>query len=321
VIEDVLRRTRTDVTALTFIGAQRLGLLVAPPQIDAEVCERLPEVAQRTGCSVKLAQAMYEAIHRPLIRFVDVPDLSIDERVAAVAKRDSDDAPLAYLATLLAPLIVLTSDSHLIAEGIGHGDWLKTILLLRDLAQIDAMLWSGGRVAWLGVDLPMRAGDIVVRQLARSEVAQGLALGLVVGAVLYLRPQLRSAVRRRWARVEPVVTQLWNATVEGLEKRAEAERALRLRLVMAGTPPPAEAAAARLLAEHGGQLASAEIHKQLQRRGHDVSLTATRTVLRDHPAFVSIPGCGYQLGRSLPASSANAPHPAGDLYVGSRLTQ
>jgi hypothetical protein len=54
-IPDVFRRTRTDFSALTFVGEQKLAALVTPAHIDAKVREHLPEVAARTGCSVELA--------------------------------------------------------------------------------------------------------------------------------------------------------------------------------------------------------------------------------------------------------------------------
>jgi hypothetical protein len=84
---------------------------------------------------------------------------------------------------------------------------------------------------------------------------------------------------------------------EGFERRAEAEEALIARLVTVEAPPSPEAALARLLVERWEPVPSEEIHRELQLSGHDLSLTATRAMLRAHPGFVGVPGQGFQLGR------------------------
>jgi hypothetical protein len=83
---------------------------------------------------------------------------------------------------------------------------------------------------------------------------------------------------------------------EEFERRAEAEEALRPRLVTMEASRSPEAAAARLLVERWEPVPSEEIHRELQLSGHDLSLTATRAMLRDHPGFLGIPGQGFQLG-------------------------
>jgi hypothetical protein len=302
-IEDVLRRTRTEFTALTFLATQRLAALVAPTHIDAKVCERLPEVAEQTGVSVNLAMEVWEGIHRPLIRFVDLPTLWHDDRVAAVAGQDREDAPLAHLATLLAPTVVITRDRHLITAGLGQSDWLTTLLLLGELAQLDAMLWGGSRAVWLSLYLPGLGIGAIGRQPMGSELAGGIAIGVIVGAALFFPSELRAGATGAWKRAAPLLERLLEETTRAFDRRARAERALELRLVTATVPAAPEESTARLLIEHWDPIASEQIHERLLRSGHDISLGATRTMLRDHPAFVAIPGRGYQIGRSL---SANA---------------
>jgi len=297
-IEDVLRRTRSDFSAMTFLGKE-LASLVAPTYIDAEVLEHLPDVAEQTGCSADLAVSVYEQVHRPLVRFVEMPMLSHDPRVHAVAQVDRDDAQLAHLATLLAPAIVLTKDHHLTSAGIGDPDWLTTLLLLGELAELDTMLWGGSRAAWLSLYLPGLAVGAVGRQIARSEVILGIAIGIVISALIYGRPRLRTAAVGAWARIGPSIETLTALTADAMLKRAQAEQALSVRLVAPTTPVAVVARTARLLAEHREPIASEQIHGRLLRSGHDISLAAARTMLRDHPAFVSVRGRGYQLGRSL----------------------
>jgi predicted nucleic acid-binding protein len=304
VIEDVLRRTRSSFTAMTFVAMREWAVLAAPTHVDAEVREHLPQVATETGCSVELAVHVWETVHRSLIRFVDVPGASRDERVLAVARRDSDDAPLAHLAMLLAPSVVLTRDRHLTHEGIGQADWLTTIHLLGQLAELDALIWGGGRLAWLSVYLPALAVGGLGHQLMRSELALGLVIGVAVGAGLYLRPQMRAAATNAWTRVGPAVGRVAEATTRGLERRAQTAAALDSRLVTADGPSTPEAVTARLLIEHSQPLFGEQIHDQLQNRGHEISLAATRAMLRKHPSFVVVPGRGFQLGRAFGVSAS-----------------
>jgi hypothetical protein len=296
-MEDVLRRTRTDFTALTFVGEHKLAALLAPTHIDAKVREHLPGVAARTGCSVELAMHVYDVVHGRLVRFVDLPhELPNDQRVAAVAQRDAEDVPLAHLAMLVAPCVVLTGDGDLTDSGIGQPDWLNTVLMLKRLAELDAAVWGGGRFAGFGLYLPAVAIGGIGRQLLQSEFALGAAIGIAAGAAMYMRPQVRAAAAGAWGRVGPVLECAMEATARGFELRAEADAALRLRLVTVDAPPTAEQATARLLAEHWDPMPSADIHAELERRGHEMSLTATRALLREHPSFVSVPGQGFQLG-------------------------
>lgn len=237
-IPDVLRRTRADFSALTFVGEQKLAALVAPTHIDAKVREHLPEVAARKGCSVELAIHVWETVHRPLIRFVDLPsELPRDQRVAAVAQRDDEDGPLAHIAVLLAPCVVLTGDGDLTRHGIGQDDWLATILLLKRLSELDAALWGGSRFAGLALYLPALAVGSAGRFLLQSELALGATIGMAIGAVLYLRPELRAAGASAWARVGPVLERAAELVAQGIELRAQADAALQPRLVTATAPP------------------------------------------------------------------------------------
>jgi len=305
-IEDALWRAQTGFSALTYLAEEQLISVVAPAHVAAEVREHLPAVAARTGC--ESAIEVFEMAHLPLIHVVELPsELPADARVAGVAMRDADDAPLAHLATLLAPAVVLTRDRHLTREGFGDGDWLTTILLLRRLAELDTMFYGGSRFVWLfSIYLPGLGVTSLVRRLARSRIALGLALGLELGGAVWFRNQLRSAAADAWERVAPVLEQTTDAVTKMLEDRARIEEALQARLVLPALAPSAESAIARLLAERGGPVPSERIHAALIERGHDISLTMTRRTLRAHPSFVAVPGHGFQLGRTL-LSSIEAP--------------
>jgi hypothetical protein len=89
-----------------------------------------------------------------------------------------------------------------------------------------------------------------------------------------------------------------------LERRAQTAAALDSRLVTADGPSTPEAVTARLLIEHSQPLFGEQIHDQLQNRGHEISLAATRAMLRKHPSFVVVPGRGFQLGRAFGVSAS-----------------
>jgi hypothetical protein len=305
-IPDVLRRSRTDFSALTFVGEHKLAALVAPTHIDGKVREHLPQVAARTGCSVELAMHVWDTVHRPLIRFVDLAhEFPRDPRVAAVAQRDGEDGPLAHLAVLLAPSAVLTRDGDLTDAGIGQSDWLTTILVLKRLAELDAAVWGGSRFAWLCLYLPTLALASVGRRLVQSELALGATIGIAAGVVLFMGPQLRAAAESAWARVGPALERAMEAPVRGFELRAGADAALSSRLVALDSSATAEQAIARLLAEHWDPMPSVEIHAELVRRGHEMSLTATRAMLRERSALCPSPAVAFSSG----AASARRPSP------------
>jgi hypothetical protein len=45
------------------------------------------------------------------------------------------------------------------------------------------------------------------------------------------------------------------------------------------------------------------LNAELERRGNEMSLSATRAMLRSHPSFVAVHGQGFQLGRCLGSNS------------------
>jgi len=186
IIQDVLRRCRRPFTAMTFLSGQGFMSLLAPTHVHAEVCEHLPRVAASTGCSAELALHVWQTVHLPLIRFVDVPadglgDGFDDGRILSVEDADGDDAPFARLSLLVSPSATLTSDRDLTDAGIGDPDWLRTLLILGELAELEAMIWGGSVFAAVGLGLPAAGLVGLGRVIARSPLALGFALGFVFG--------------------------------------------------------------------------------------------------------------------------------------------
>jgi len=298
VIEDVLRRCRGPFTAMTFLPTRGFITLLAPTHVHGEVGEHLPRVAAMSGCSMELAMHVWETVYLPLIRFVDIPAADLDDgRVRAVDGGDGDDTPFARLSLLMAPSVALTRDRHLTSAGIGDPDWLQTLLILGDLAELESTIWGGSRLLVLCAYLPVAGVANLGRQIMRSELALAFVLGLAVGTGLFLRPQLRAAASATRERLGPAVGVAIEATSRGFEHSKQTEAALHSRLVAVDAPPTAEMDTARLLAEQDQPRSSADIHAHLQQCGYGITLTGTRTMLRNHPSFVAVSGRGFQLGR------------------------
>jgi predicted nucleic acid-binding protein len=299
-IEDVLRYARTGASTLTFLGEQEVAVLLAPTHIGAKVRQHLPRVAAQTDCPLDKALEAWEGVHARLLRLVDLPPSITDERAMVVASKDPEDGPLAQLAALVAPAVVLTRDKHLTRAGIGQADWLSTVLVLSELARIEESLWNGSRAFYLSLFLPARAIFAICQQVARSEVATGLVLGLAVGAALFLRQELKDKAINGWRRVEPGLANLAELAAEKFEEHARASSSLDSRLVLPVGPPTPDIVLARLLAERGRMMTSEALHGELCRAGFTVSVAQTRQMLASRPQFVGVPGRGYQLGRALP---------------------
>ncbi len=161
----------------------------------------------------------------------------------------------------------------------------------------------------------------LVRRLAQSKIALGLALGLLVGGLVWFRPRLRSAATTAWERVEPALEEISEAMMLALEDRARTDEALQARLVLPVSAATVESAVARFLVERGEAVPSELIHAELLRRDCDISLTATRQMLRARPMFAGARGRGYQLGRTLSSRSPVVRPVAGLRELNAGLTE
>jgi len=306
-IADVLKRSGTTFTALTYLAERELISIVAPRHVEDEVFRRLPKGALETNRDPARALETLMSVYLPLIRFVDLTTDLLDEPgVIRVAKRDGSDAPLAHLATLLSPCLVLSCDNDLAASGFGSGEnWLADVLLLGDLTELDAMVWGGGMTAYLAVALPSYGLWKLLSLLARSKVGLGVAGAIAIGGAIWFRPQLRGAVDSAVTRITPLIEEAAAVAGPVLEKRAVINAAYRSRLVLPSGAQTMESAAARYLVSRGHPVASELLHREMNDQGHDVSLTRLRAFLRAHPAFVAERGKGYQLGE--PSRRATSP--------------
>lgn len=288
----------TSFSILPLLAERKLITLVAPVHIETKVRLRLPEVATRTGADPDRALEVWETVHRPLMRFVEVGDLMIgDERVSRVALKDEEDVPVAQLGVLLAPSLVLTRDRHLTKAGIGERQWADALLVMRDLAELDGLMYGTAQGAVLATRLTGLALTEFSSFLRRSEVGIGVTLGVATFAALHLRPQLQATVVRLRNNGGPALERALGGMADAFERREAVDRRLQPTLVKCvGDDIPA-AAVARLLAERWVPTPMATLHAALAARGSRLTVDQIAQSLRAEAAFHLVRGRGWQLGR------------------------
>jgi hypothetical protein len=298
-IQDVLRRTHSSFGILPFLAERKLITLLAPIHIEAKVHLRLPEVATRIGANPDQAMEIWGTVHRRLMRFVDVGDLMRDDpRVSQVALNDPEDVAVAQLGVLLAPSLVLTQDKHLTTVGIGEPQWVDALHVLRELAELERLMYGAAQGAVLAARLTGLAIVEVVRFLRRSELGLGVSLGVAAYSALHMRPQLKSAARRVRTRGWPALERALAGMTDIFDRRDTVGRQLRPTLVQATLGEIPAAAVARVLAERGAPMTVATIHAALAARGSHLTFDQVAQTLRDEPPFELVRGRGWQLGHA-----------------------
>ncbi|MGA2469281.1 MAG: hypothetical protein ABSG64_01155 [Solirubrobacteraceae bacterium] len=306
-ISDVLRWARDGWTMLTALAEMGAIVLVTPSHIEDKVVKHLPRVAESGANPIdaEVALQVWENVHCTLVRFVDLPEWTLDPRyattidwLAGVAGADPEDAPAIYLAALLESSILLSRDHHHTDHGYGADDWLAILMLLGELAEEEPVLLAIGQMVGVSVGLPpvaLFAGGRLLWQ--RSPLALGFLFGLFVGSWIFARPQMRAGAEKLRAAVASAAITVSETTAPIAMKRSQLQAELDKYIVAIDTDDIAnEAAIARVLVGHDEPVPSHEVHKLVATRGSTLSLTGTRQLLRSHPAFVGVPGRGYTLG-------------------------
>ena len=300
-IADSIRRARGVFSLMPFLAERHLIRLLAADHIDGKVYARLPDACKKKR-DVDLAAVThaYETFHRPLLRLVQVGDLMLDDgRVGAVGLADAEDVPVAQLGVLLAPSLVLTRDPHLLDAGIGVEQWADALVLLKELVELDQMMWAGADGVMLSGALTVHGIGGLVRLLSRSELVLGVVLGLALGLGYWFRHELRQAPAKlresNWSALERVFTQAALAA----ERWEDADSRVRPTLVRPTTTETIEAVIARTLLQCGGPVPAVEVHHQLPCPWReDVVVDQVMVVLREQPAFELVRGRGWMLGHS-----------------------
>ncbi len=186
----------------TFTGIT----VFATREVVAETYRRFDEIAIARRIPVAHVERVWDEAFCPRIRVVNMSrvDAPSDGRVDDVARRDSDDAPTAKLAVLLAPCVLLTDNwDHFQAFGEKAPHPTRSIdtttgyaLDVRDLGEFLGMLNAGmipPRLAGVAV---FEGGKALVRWVGR-DVALAVAVMLLGGIVLYSRTDRGRQTRER----------------------------------------------------------------------------------------------------------------------------
>jgi hypothetical protein len=126
------------VTFLTRLGMTRIYV---PAHIPEKVEPHLATVARNRRVDIAIAYDVWHRVLRPLVWVVNLPPAGDgdDRRLPAVLAADAEDAPVAQLAVLLAPALLLTKDHHLLDAGLGVAKWADALGLVQQIAAVDTV--------------------------------------------------------------------------------------------------------------------------------------------------------------------------------------
>ncbi len=308
-ISDVLHFVDTGFSFLTLLASKQIITLVAPAHIRGKVEQHLPVVAAQRRRSAVAALRTWSRVHEPLMQFVELPSIGPEDhrRVLAVHARDPEDGPVAQLGFLLAPSMVLTRDADLRDEGIGLAYWVDATQTLLELARLEDQMYGRAQGAATFANLVALSVGGAGRAVARWPWTAGLFLALEFMALTDWRDGTRRTVGQTRHVMGAMVERSMPSITAAFQERDRVHRQVQATLLHPEGISSMPNAAARRLAELGEPFPAARLRDDLHRLGHDLSDGAMASLLRAHPAFVDIRGCGWQLGVRGSADRADEP--------------
>jgi len=320
-ISDVIASMRTPAPS-QLLTLARLGKIriFAATHVDHEMRMHLPRVAREYNHSPIDALERWMVEYLPVIKFIDVPHLDLDDpRPGRVQEQDPDDVPTAELVAMLAPVLSVSKDWHLVNTGVARAEWGFVVKQARALATKDTLVVSTSITVTTGIDLGARAVRATIRpiRLLPTPVAVGAGAILLATGALWLRHQKttpnRSAYKGPspkapwiqatldWVKMAGLMA-LWtlNRTLDEadvaldiLESRKiasvtnnEIDRVVTVRLL------------AQALAVAPRPMTATELVKALSSSPHAsrADVNAALLLLRTQPAFMRIGASRWQLG-------------------------
>lgn len=268
--------TRGRSTALVGAARNGNGPIFAAAHVHGEV-QRLLErrAAERAIDCAKLYQ-VWNQRYAPLVRFVDVPPVSTDARLAAVAAIDPDDEPTARLALLLSPCFLLSKDRALVDVGLATPEWLPVVIALRLTGLIDSGTLGFARLsALLGL-----GGYQAARLAARHPRFLLLALTVLSAGFALRGERLAADARYLLRHGQHIGDQVMVTVIQLLAEQHRAIAAVDGPIIKPSLDTPVARVAGALARERWPVTATSLA---------DVSGLApatVREVLGSHPAFV-----------------------------------
>jgi hypothetical protein len=244
----------------------------------------------------KEATRIWETEYLRLLRFVDVSNVQIDDpRVLATAMKDEEDEPVAKLAALLGPCILLSHDKHLRGLGAAGTDWRPIALASRDaMMPAQAMVIGAipATVVWSGID----SGVALMR--ARPSWRWPVALGgaAIAGGLAWRLSKVNNW-RERFEALGNLIADAAEKMQPFLDRYREAKAILRAGTVVpASSSDPLNRVAWTLATSR--PLLMSEVSRVLVARNDTVQLSPRDTglVLRGTSCFKQNANHRWQVG-------------------------
>jgi hypothetical protein len=243
-IEDIVHYARRQqatgrgysrLTLLTGIGVARAFV---PAHIPDKVDVHLERAAEDCDLDVELAYEIWNTVLRPLLTMVDLWAITDtdDPRVLTVPAVDPEDAPVAQLAVMLAPALLLTRDRHLLDAGLGAAKWADALGLVQQIAAADSMVNSTvtlTAVSVWGAGLALKHAG---RVLARSPILIGVALAVIFMLLTDWRDSTQPRLAKTGAGAKRAGRPVLDELADQCVRRHVADMQLRALLVNPGEP-------------------------------------------------------------------------------------
>jgi hypothetical protein len=295
----VLSGLATTGRSNTFMGAH----------VPGELRRHLGDIAASSNVELSAAARVLVGSILPRVPVVDVTPgdclnprlrqfLRDDPALPRAVRGDPDDIETAAVADLLAPTVILSTDSVFTRLGMSSStaaEWIEVARNLLQAAGFEANLADAALVVEMVGRLLFAVSGAAMRFAARYPLP---VLALLVGG-LYLAKlygyldaaRVKAGIRRVGEAVRPTLDMIGDATVAWSGARDA------LFVVEPDGPPTIEHLAARYLARCGRPLTPSDLRDRLNMAGHKVTGAALKRAMIAHPAFHRQPGDLYRIGR------------------------
>lgn len=305
---NAVREGRSEELLSGLAGSGRANMYVSA-HVPEELVEHLPVIAASNKVSVSEAS---EVLWDDIMSAVPVVDLAIrdylsprvrtmlciDRELPRRLRGDPDDIGTTALAELLAPAVILSSDSVFTRLGFANTDaatWVGLAYRLLRAAGFEARLGDAAFLAELAVRAVAAAGGAAVRVIRSYPVpVVGLLAGAVVLAGRFGYLDL-GRWREGWHRFREAMGPWLDWLMVALEEHQSVRGALRV--IEPAGKPTVEQAAARHLARRGAALTPRELRDELSSSGYRASAAELKRGMLRHPGFSRRPGDHFELGR------------------------
>ena len=305
---NAVREGRSEELLSGLVGTGRSNLYVSA-HVPEELVEHLTAIAASSNVPVSEASEVLWNSIMPAVPVVDLAIrdylsprvrtmLCIDRELPRRLRGDPDDVGTTALAELLAPAVILSTDSVFTRLGFANTDaaaWVGMAYGLLRMAGFEARLTDAAFLAETAARAIAVTGGSAVRAIRSHPVpAVGLLAGAVVLAARFGYLEL-GRWREGWHRFREAIGPWKDGLTVALEEHQAARGAVRV--IEPVGKPTVEQAAARHLARRGAALTPCDLRDQLLSAGYTASAAELKRGMLGHPAFSRRPGGRFELGR------------------------